>query len=112
MLFASSSPEDCVRFVETLTSSLIFMTPHHGKSPNQFASKNEDPVTGRRSAERLQFSRCCRLPFDSTQASFESRSEMIRGWTLRTERSTFCGDQSDLFRRGWHALLSHQDGRR
>jgi len=43
MLFASSSPEDCGRFGETLTSSLMFMISHYEKPPNQFAKQNAFP---------------------------------------------------------------------
>src|SRR4030095_6162887 len=52
MLFASSSPADCVRLGETRNSSLIFMTPHY------------ENLRAIGKAKRI-FCRDCRLPFRS-----------------------------------------------
>jgi hypothetical protein len=77
MLFASSSPADCVRFGETRNSSLMFMTSHYENPPRQLVKQNAF-------LRRLPVSvRFC------LGQRFEFHFAIIRCWTLDVEHSTF-----------------------
>src|SRR6266481_3139829 len=100
MLFASSSPTDCIRFGDTRSSSLMFMTSHYEKPSSQLAKQNAFlrslPVS-------VRF--CLGQHFE-----FHLVIIGVGRWALGVRRF-HQHDRSDLFRRGWNALLSDKNSR-